>query len=301
MSNNNKRVVSNITPYLNEGASLIVKSENQPISAGFPQMNFGNMPADNGLLIINNSQELNAIISSDERTKGFIKPFVSADGILKDKEQWCIWLYESNADDFVDFPEFYSRIQKLRKVRMDSSRPYLAETPHLFAQITQPFDIDLICIPRHSSEGREYIPIVFKSKDHIVGDTCMVVPFELWLFGVIQSKIHMIWVDKIGGKIETRYRYSAQVCYNTFPFPKISERKQQQIAEAAENILIMREGYPDKNLATLYDPEKMPDDLRKAHLLLDDVVESCYPGYPFTSDEARLESLFKMYEKLKNV
>ncbi len=55
---------------------------------------------------------------------------------------------------------------------------------------------------------------------------------------------------------------------------------------------------PWKTLADLYDPDTMPDDLLKAHQRLDDIVESCYPGYPFASDEARLECLFKMYEKM---
>ena len=88
------------------------------------------------------------------------------------------------------------------------------------------------------------------------------------------------------------------LCYNTFPFPKISAEKKKEIEEAAENVLITREYYPEKTLAELYDPDKMPQDLREAHAKLDDIVESCYPGYPFASDEARLECLFKLYEKM---
>ncbi len=107
----------------------------------------------------------------------------------------------------------------------------------------------------------------------------------------------MVWMRTIGGKLETRYRYT-NLCYNSFPFPKISAEKKQEIEAAAENVLITREYYPEKTLAELYDPDKMPDDLREAHAKLDDIVESCYPGYPFASDEARLECLFKLYEKM---
>ncbi len=121
---------------------------------------------------------------------------------------------------------------------------------------------------------------------------------DISIFGILQSRIHMVWVKVIGGKLETRYRYSAKVCYNTFPFPTISETQRKKITEAAEDVLITREGYPSKTLADLYVPEKMPEDLREAHHRLDDIVESCYPGYPFASDEARLESLFKLYEKI---
>ena len=100
------------------------------------------------------------------------------------------------------------------------------------------------------------------------------------------------------GRLELRYAYSASIVYNTFPFPKISAEKKQEIESAAEKVLITREYYPGQTLAELYDPDKMPQDLREAHARLDDIVESCYPGYPFASDEARLECLFKLYEKM---
>ena len=109
--------------------------------------------------------------------------------------------------------------------------------------------------------------------------------------------MHVVWTGAVGGKLETRYRYSSLV-YNSFPFPKISNEKKEEIKQAAEEVLVTREFYPEKTLAELYDPDKMPQDLREAHARLDDIVESCYPGYPFASDEARLECLFKLYEKM---
>ena len=102
------------------------------------------------------------------------------------------------------------------------------------------------------------------------------------------------------GRLELRYAYSASIVYNTFPFPKISAEKKAEIEAAAEEVVVTREFYPDKTLADLYDPDMMPQDLREAHARLDDIVESCYPGYPFATDEARLECLFKMYEKMTN-
>ena len=121
---------------------------------------------------------------------------------------------------------------------------------------------------------------------------------DMSIFGILTSAMHMVWVKTVGGRLETRYRYSAQLCYNTFPFPKISASKKEEISNAAEEVLITREFHVGKTLAELYDPDTMPDDLRKAHETLDDIVESCYPGYPFANDEARLECLFKMYEKM---
>ena len=110
----------------------------------------------------------------------------------------------------------------------------------------------------------------------------------------------MIWTKAVGGYLGTSIRYSIQLVYNTFPFPPISEEKKKQIEEAAENVLVTRAFYPEKTLAELYDPDKMPEDLKEAHAVLDDIVESCYQGYPFANDEARLECLFKLYEKMTN-
>jgi hypothetical protein len=151
-----------------------------------------------------------------------------------------------------------------------------------------------------SSETRKYIPIGYLDAGTVILDSAFsIYDAPTWLFGIITSLIHMVWVKTVGGKLETRYRYSAQLCYNTFPFPRITEEKKKEIESAAENILVTREYHlVDKTLADIYDPDKMPQDLREAHARLDDIVESCYPGYPFASDEARLECLFKLYEKM---
>lgn len=126
----------------------------------------------------------------------------------------------------------------------------------------------------------------------------MIPDAPIYVFGVLTSLIHSVWMKAVCGRLEMRFAYSASVVYNTFPFPSISDTKKSEIEEAATNVLLARENYPEKTLADLYDPEKMPEDLRAAHEELDAIVESCYPGAPFPNDEARLECLFKLYEKM---
>ena len=199
----------------------------------------------------------------------------------------------------MQIPEIKRRVNNVVEIRKKSSRPNLAEIPHLFAQITQPLGNNLIVVPSTSSENRKYIPIGFLDNKTIVSNAAFALyDAPSWLFGILTSAMHMVWVKTVGGRLETRYRYSAQLCYNTFPFPKISAAKKKEIADAAEDILVTREFHVGKTLAELYDPEKMPQDLLEAHEKLDDIVESCYPGYPFANDEARLECLFRMYEKM---
>ena len=289
--------VKNISPLLMDSPTVFVKSEMTPI-CNVPQMNFGNMPADGGKLILSD-EERKILIQHEPKAEKFIKPLIGAEDFINGKRRWCIWLYNEDEGDYLAIPQFAKRIEELRVIRENSSRPQLAAIPHLFAQITQPMGLPFILIPRHSSENREYIPFGYFEKNNIAADSCMVVGTkDISIYGLLSSRIHMVWVKTVGGKLETRYRYSAQLCYNTFPFPKISVEKKAEIEEAAENVLVTREFYPDKTLADLYDPDKMPQDLREAHARLDDIVESCYPGYPFATDEARLECLFKLYEKM---
>ena len=156
-----------------------------------------------------------------------------------------------------------------------------------------------IIVPSVSSESREYIPIGFLDENTVISNSAFAIyDAQLWLFGILTSKMHMAWVKAVGGRLETRYRYSATLCYNTFPFPKITEAKRAEIEQAAEAVLIAREMHTEKTLAEMYDPDKMPANLREAHTHLDRVVESCYRPAPFTSDEERLEHLFALYEKM---
>jgi len=290
--------VKNISPLLMDGPTIFVKSETTPICKGLPQMNFGNMPADGGKLILSDDEK-NELIEKEPNAEKFIHPLIGAEDYINGKRRWCIWLYNEDEKEYISIPQFKKRIAELKIIREQSSRPQLAAIPHLFAQITQPMGTPFIIIPSSTSERREYIPMGYLDVGNISANSCMVIGTkEISLFGMLMSRIHMVWVKTVGGRLKTDYRYSAQLCYNTFPFPKISAEKKKEIEEAAENVLITREYYPEKTLAELYDPDKMPQDLREAHAKLDDIVESCYPGYPFASDEARLECLFKLYEKM---
>lgn len=289
---------TNISPLLIDAPTIFVDSANNPLTKHLPNMNFGNMPADGGQLILS-TEEKEELIAQEPHAAKFIKPLIGAEEFINGKQRWCIWLYNEDEKEYLKIDEIRHRINELRVIRQESSRPQLAAIPHLFAQITQPLGCNVIVIPRVSSESRVYIPIGYLDQGNIIGDSCMVVGTDdISLFGILTSRMHMTWVRTVGGRLKTDYRYSAQLCYNTFPFPKVNEAKKKEIEEAAEEVLITREYYPGQTLAELYDPDTMPQDLREAHARLDDIVESCYPGYPFANDEARLECLFRLYERM---
>lgn len=294
---NIKAEVSNITPYLISGKTIFIHSKTKPLSR-LPEINFGNMPADGGKLLFT-TQEKDNFIDSEPKSEKWFKELLSANEFLNGKERWCLWLEGISQKELYEMPMVSKRVEELREIRLKSSRPQLAEIPHLFAQITQPENKGFILIPKTSSENRCYIPMGFFSADKKSSDSCFTVcTDDVYYLGVLTSKMHMIWMKEIGGKLESRYRYSKNVVYNTFPFPDLTEKKKEEITELVFNILDEREQHTEKTLAQMYDPNKMPKGLKEAHHQLDLVIEKCYRNKPFENDEERLEYLFKLYEEM---
>ena len=297
-TNNEKKEVKNITPYLTEGSNIIVSKHLVPISS-IPEIMMGCKPVDGGNLIMENNQK-EELLEQYPYTSKWIKKLYSSADYIKGYQRFCLWIPDKDRKEAEENPIIRERIYRTAKIRLssdDEGANKLAQRPHQFREFNE-CDENTLIIPSTSSENRTYIPMGFADSDTIVNNAMyMVCNAPLWIFGIITSLMNMIWMRTIGGKLETRYRYT-NLCYNSFPFPKISSDKKQEIEAAAEDVLITREYYPDKTLADLYDPDKMPANLREAHAKLDDIVESCYPGYPFPSDEARLECLFKLYEKM---
>ena len=299
-SEENEEKVYNISPYLTSGPSLFFHRLSKPISEGFQELRFGSMPNDGGNLILDKNEKEH-LVELNSSLAEVIKGFIGSYEFINSQRRWCIFINDSKMQRYCDIPEIASRLEKVKQHREKStekSTRLLADKPnHFYFSAYKP--TDAIIIPRVSSERRKYIPMGFLGKDDIISDSAFAIyDASLWLFGILTSEMHMVWVRTVGGRLETRYRYSAGLCYNTFPFPSISDTKKSEIEEAATNVLLARENYPEKTLADLYDPEKMPEDLREAHEELDAIVESCYPGAPFPNDEARLECLFNLYEKM---
>ena len=292
--------VSLISPYLKANTETIVHKETKD-PAGLPKLCFGCMPYDdkNNKFLRLDEQQRTDLLTEYPEAECLIRKIYGSEEFINGKTLYCLWIDDEQLDAAMNIPPIRKRIEGNRNFRLNESEDgqILAERPHQFRE--HPDDKEKVIIPRVSSENRTYIPMGYLDKDMIVSDSAFALyDAPTWLFGLLTSRMHMTWVRTVGGRLKTDYRYSAQLCYNTYPFPKISEAKKAEIEEAAEEVLITRENYPGSTLADLYDPETMPHDLREAHARLDDIVESCYPGYPFANDDARLECLFKLYEKM---
>ena len=286
-----------INAYLMDAESVFIDRMQEAICE-VPKMCFGNMPADGGHLIIEEN-EYEEFIKAEPEAKKFIRKFLGAEEFINNKKRYCLWLVGTKPEELRECPLVMERIAKCKAVREKSSRPYLADTPSLFAQITQPEGVDYLLIPSVSSEKRKYIPMDFMDSSVIASNLNLIIPnATLYHFGVLASAMHMTWVKVVCGRLGTGYRYSKDVVYNNFPFPNASKAEQETISQKAQAVLDARAKYPESSLADLYDPLTMPKELVKAHKELDLAVDRLYRKAPFKDDAERVAFLFEMYKEI---
>jgi hypothetical protein len=292
--NNIKKEVKNINPYIEDSSNIIISKMGKSIS-GFPEINFGNMPAEGGKLIFSETGK-NDFIQIEPKSKKWFKELVSSREYINGIKRWCLWLVGISESEINEMPHVKKLIREIQELRLKSSRPQLANTPHLFAQINS----NCIIIPRITSKNRAYLPIgIINSNESIVTDSLYTISTnEAYLFGILSSRLHTLWVKATGGKMKTDYRYAKDLCYNTFPFSYITLKQKENLNLYVFAILDERAKHPEKTMAQLYNPDTMPAGLKKAHKELDEAVEKCYRLQPFTTDTERLEYLFKLYEEM---
>lgn len=290
------QIAKNIGPYLVDSSNDVVKKINKPISK-FPPIYFGSMPNDGGNLLLT-ADEAKSLIEADSTAKKLIRRTVGSHDLLHGESRYCLWLNEKTS---VHNQEISHRVEATRKIRAGSARAStkaLANTPYLFGEIRHQ-DGPSIVIPAHTSERRRVIPIGFLTNSEIINNSAFAIyDATPLLFGILSSFMHTLWVSVVGGRIKTDFRYSAAVCYNTFPFPKISDSQRKAISAAALAILGAREIYSDLTLAEMYDPGNEPPEILDAHQDLDSLIDSLYQSTSFSSNESRLAALFKMYKKM---
>ena len=298
-SDNIKHEVKNINAYLVNAENIIVHKRSKPLSK-IPPMCFGSMANDEGNLFFTEDEFVKLKNENNPAVK-YIRPAINGADFLRGNSKYCLWISDKEKDEALKNDIIKDRINKVKILRENSIREAtqkLSSIPYKFAEIRHK-ETQSIVTPTTSSERREYIPAGFLTSNTIIANaTNAIYNAEPWVFGIISSKIHMTWIKAVAGRLKTDYRYSSALVYNTFPFPNISKKQKDEITEFVFGILDEREKHSQKTLAQLYDPDKMPEGLRKAHHALDIAIEKCYRAKPFESDEERLEYLFKMYEEM---
>ena len=299
----NLSLVDHINPYLYSAPDIWIESRSNNNLCSMPKITKGSEPTDDGHLFLT-LDEKEAIVKKYPALEKYIRPFVGAKeyihGQIGAYTRFCFWFVGANPRDFVSVAEVSDRLKAIKDFRLASSADRIqkkADYPYLFCQIRQP-DSHYMIIPRHTSSERDYIPLGYLPGEVICGDANNMIPeASNYMFGVMESSVHMYWMKVVCGRLGMGYRYSPSV-YNNFPWPNPTEVQREKINSTAQAILAARELYPDSSLADLYDGLGMPPELRKAHRANDAAVLEAY-GFPKDATESDIVArLFKMYQEL---
>ncbi|BEU97166.1 N-6 DNA methylase [Acidovorax sp. DW039] len=291
---------SAIGPYLLPNSLAYVEKTSQPIGEQAPML-FGNMPRDGGHLLMDTEVAAKVAIG-DVVAQRFIKRFCGSEELINGKLRYCFWI-EDEAVEEAKKSHFIAQCLKLvaenRSNSPAESTRQFAKRPHRFVQIAGVSEKTAIIIPTVSSETRPYLPVGYSTSETIVSNLAFALyDAPLWNMALIASRLHLVWIGTVCGKMKTDFRYSNTLGWNTFPVPLLTEQNKADLTRCAEDILLAREAHFPATIADLYDPETMPDNLRHAHERNDEVLERIYIGRRFKNDTERLEKLFELYTKM---
>ena len=296
------QIVNNINGYLLNADNIFIENRKKPI-CNVPEMLFGNMPNDGGYLSDYSEEDKNRIVEQYPQAEILFRPLLGATEFINRKKRWCLWLKGAEPKLIKSIPPILEAVKQVARLRAESNREAtrkLADFPTLFGEIRQPESGNYLIVPSTSSEKRKYIPIDFLPYTVVASNANLIIPqTNLFHFGVLTSNVHMAWMRAVCGRLEMRYRYSANIVYNNFPWPTPTEEQKTKIEQTAQEILDARALYPDSSLADLYDELTMPVELRRAHQHNDKAVMQAYGFWGKLNSESEcVAELMKMYQEL---
>jgi hypothetical protein len=283
-----KRQVGRINGYLTDGPNVLVDSRRAPLWPEAPRMDYGSMPADGGHLSKIDLVEAAKIRRDDPIAAKFLRRLIGADELINGGERYCLWLVDMKPEEVRSSPVLRERVEATKKMRLASKRNETREkalTPHLFIFINQPVT--------------QYVPMALMPPTTIASNALLTVPSaDHYTFGILNGWPFQVWNATVSGRLESRFRISAEITYNNYPWPDVDGATRAAIEAAAQGVLAVREAHQGASLADLYDPLSMPPDLLKAHEQLDRVVLAAYGLKPSATDTEVLSALFTRYEAL---
>ena len=294
--------VEHISPYLIEGANIFIEARTRPLSPILPEVRFGSKPADGGNLIV--EMEDYREFLEDPIASKYLRPFSNARELLHGLNRWCLWMAGSNFDsrDIQRSLLLKERVSACKEFRLNSRKKATnesAKTAHLFQENHQP-TVPFVAIPRVISESRHFYTVAHLDEETIASDALFTaVDPDRFLFAIISSSMFITWQKAIGGRLESRLRFSNKVVWNTLPLPELSDKQRATIIAAGQGVLDARAEQPGASLVDMYNPMAMPPSLLKAHRVLDSVVDRAFGARKaLETNEQRLAILFKRYQEM---
>ena len=291
-----RREASSINAYLAVGANVIVSAASKPV-AGLAGMSFGNMPRDGGNLLLTRDETESLGLTPAQKAR-FIRRIYGSAEFIRGLSRYCLWIEDEHLEEALAIPSIRSRVEAVRAMRLESrdkGANQMASRAHQFREMNIVIESTII-VPRHSSESRDYLPVGYMAPGTVIADSSFALyDAPLWHLALIASRLHLVWIGTVCGKLKTDFRYSNTLGWNTFPVPMLTEKNRADLTASAEHILLAREAHFPATIADLYASDRMPENLRAAHDRNDEVLERIYIGRRFRNDTERLEKLFELY------
>lgn len=294
-----------VNGYLLAAPDVFVTARSQKKGTLSPMLNlanFGSMPLDNGNLLIETPEEYTEAMT-DPIAARYVHPIQGGKELIDGRKRWCLWLVDAEPGDMRKSKFIARRVTACREYRENATKTGDAyknrSTPWLFRDNHQPAH-DYLAIPKVSGERREYFPCKVSDPSVIASDLLFVIEDPEGLnFAIMESSMFMTWLKTVGGRLESRCRFSNTVVWNNLPLPQLSDELRREVIDAGRGVIDARAGHEGQSLADLYDPDFMPADLRKAHQRLDKVVDVAFGAKKTCADnEERLQVLFDRYVEM---
>ncbi len=289
----------NISPYIRNEASVLAKPRTFALSAPL-EMFYGNKLQDGGWLELDD-EEVKALLEQYPELDPYILKLGGGKELLTGRWKHCFWLKDAPKEILAN-PEVRFSVERRRQWLLGrKSEPErhrrMALQPHLYRD-TNRYE-KALALPRVCPENVRHLPFAFIGADTIANDQMQLVPnADMYVFGIAVSAMHGVWAGGVCGRLGTGLRYSRDMAWNTFPWPDVDDGQRKMIASLAEDVLKAREACTGMSLGTMYDPAKMPSNLRDAHKSLDKAVDALYRNEGFQSDDERLKALFFLYGRM---
>ena len=293
-----KLSTKNINAYLMPADDYWVMPSSRPISV-IPPMLKGNYYGMSEHLIFDTegkNKYLNAGLDA-----AFIRKFYGASEVTKARPRACFWFPDDPAAEILEIADIKKKLEQgkaARQTSKDAVSNGMVKRPHQFREMRS-CENYFFAIPVVSSENRSYLPVDLLDNQSIISNKCFALyDAPLWNMALIASRLHWAWIGAVCVRMRTDFSYSNTLGWNTFPVPLLTEQNKADLTACAEAILLAREAHFPAAIADLYDPDNMPDNLRRAHECNDEVLERIYIGRRFKNDTERLEKLFDLYTKM---
>jgi len=292
--------VGNINAYLVPGPNLFVGSTDNVLGK-MSKMDNGNKAVDGGHLLLDSVDLDRLSLEGTQRSK-LVRRFIGSSELINGIERYCLWINEELEAYAMSIPTIRQRIAAVEDARKRSPKKLTrdsARRPYAFRQVRQRGNEVVIVVPSVSSESRDYLPTSLMPPGTIISHKCFAFyDAPRWNMAMVASRLHWVWIGTVCVRLEMRFSYSNTLGWNTFPAPSLTDKNKADLIRCADDILLAREAHFPATIADLYDPDKMPANLREAHERNDDVLERIYIGRRFRNDTERLEHLFDRYTKM---